>query len=97
MDIGTLIGLISSVAVIVTAVLSGFLIAIGGTLAATLIKFPIATFATALEDGTKAAFIDRGDDSQALILTAGGLTENAFLRRGRSTVAALLVNEARRK
>ena len=109
MDIGTLIGLISGVAVIVIAVLSGsdfwiflnlpgFLIVIGGTFAATLIKFPIATFATALADGTKAAFIDRGDDSQALIRTAGELAEkvrkagllsledepieNAFLRRG---------------
>ena len=109
MDIGTLIGLISGVAVIAVAVLfgsdfwiflnlPGFLIVIGGTFAATLIKFPIATFATALVDGTKAAFIDRGDDSQELIRTAGALAEkvrkagllslenepieNAFLRRG---------------
>jgi len=109
MDIGALIGLISGVAVIVIAVLSGsdlwiflnlpgFLIVIGGTFAATLIKLPIATFATALADGTKAAFIDRGADSQALIRTAGELAEkvrkagllsledepieNAFLRRG---------------
>ena len=99
MDIGTLIGLISGGAVIAVAVLfgsdfwiflnlPGFLIVIGGTFAATLIKFPIATFATALVDGTKAAFIDRGDDSQELIRTAGLLSlenepiENAFLRRG---------------
>ena len=109
MDLATLIGLISGVVVIGLAVavgsdlwiflnLPGFLIVLGGTFTATLIKFPVSTFLTALVDGTKAVFLERRDDSQELILTAGELAEkvrragllslenehidNVFLRKG---------------
>ena len=109
MDIATFLGLIVGVGVIGAAVmvgsdlgvflnLPGFLIVIGGTFAATLIKFPIANLAGALWDGIKVAFISRRTDAQQLIEQAGALATvarkkgvlaledqpigNAFMRKG---------------
>ena len=39
------------------------MIVIGGTFAATLIKFPISTCVSALVEGSKAVFVDRKEDS----------------------------------
>jgi len=109
MDVATFLGLIVGVGVIGAAVmvgsdlgvflnLPGFLIVIGGTFAATLIKFPIANLAGALWDGIKVAFISRRTDAQQLIEQAGALATvarkkgvlaledqpigNAFMRKG---------------
>ena len=39
--------------------LPGFMIVVGGTFAATLIKFPLTTCMSVFIDGIKAAFVDR--------------------------------------
>lgn len=109
MDIATFLGLIVGVGVIGAAVmvgsdlgvflnLPGFLIVVGGTFAATLIKFPISNLAGALWDGIKVAFISRRTDAQQLIEQAGQLATvarkkgvlaledqpigNSFMRKG---------------
>ncbi len=109
MDVATFLGLVVGVGVIGAAVvvgsdlgvflnLPGFLIVVGGTFAATLIKFPISNLAGALWDGIKVAFIARRTDAQQLIEQAGVLATvarkkgvlaledqpigNAFMRKG---------------
>ena len=78
MDIATLLGLIIGMAVVTAAILvgsdmwifinlPGFLIVIGGTFAATLIKFPLKTVFTAFRVGMHAAFIGDKDDPRSLI------------------------------
>ena len=78
MDIATLLGLIFGIVVVGYAVLSGsdlwlflnlpgFLIVVGGTFAATLIKFPLSNVFTALKTGTKAAFISDKESPRELI------------------------------
>ncbi len=78
MDIATLLGLIIGMAVVVAAILvgsdmwvflnlPGFLIVIGGTFAATLIKFPLKTVSTAFRVGIHAAFVGDKDDPKSLI------------------------------
>ena len=78
MDIATLLGLVIGMAVVAAAILvgsdmwiflnlPGFLIVIGGTFAATLIKFPLKTVFTAFRVGLHAAFIGDKDDPRSLI------------------------------
>ncbi len=78
MDIATLLGLLVGVIVVVLAVLAGsdfwvflnlpgFLIVIGGTFAATLVKFPITTVFVAFKVGVKAAFQNGDNDARAII------------------------------
>ncbi len=78
MDLATLIGLISGIAIITAAVLDGaaldtfinlpgVMIVLGGTLAAVLIKFPLKTSLRAWKNGLAAAFFDRHESSPELI------------------------------
>ncbi len=78
MDIATLLGLIIGMAVVAAAILvgsdmwiflnlPGFLIVVGGTFAATLIKFPIKTVFTAFRVGLHAAFVGDTDNPRDLI------------------------------
>ena len=109
MDFATLLSLFVGIIVIALAVttgsdltifanLPGFMIVIGGTFAATLIKFPLATCFHALVDGTRAVFRDRKEGSANLVAEIGQLAalaqkdgllsldkrpiKNAFLRKG---------------
>jgi chemotaxis protein MotA len=109
MDFATLLGLFVGIVVIGLAVttgsdltmfanLPGFMIVVGGTFAATLIKFPLATCYHALVDGTAAVFRDRKEGSVKLVAEIGALAalaqkdgllsldkrpiKNAFLRKG---------------
>ena len=78
MDIATLIGLVLGMAVVALAVLTesdfwvflnlpGFLIVMGGTFAATLIKFPISKVFVAFRVGVAAAFRNEHDDAPEII------------------------------
>lgn len=91
MDIATLLGLIFGIAVVTFAVLSGsdlwlflnlpgFLIVVGGTFAATLIKFPLSSVFTALRIGIKAAFVSVKESPRELIDTALDLAKK--VRKG---------------
>ena len=109
MDVATLLGLFVGIVVIALAIatgsdltifvnLPGFMIVIGGTFAATLIKFPVATCVHALVDGTKVVFRDRKEGPTDLVAEIGDLAalarregilslerrpiKNAFLRKG---------------
>ena len=109
MDFATVLGLLVGVIVVSLAVatdasltiflnLPGFMIVIGGTFAATLIKFPISTCVSALVEGSKAVFVDRKEDSARLVAQANELAalsrkdgllslekqpiRNAFMRKG---------------
>ena len=84
MDFATVLGLLVGVIVVSLAVatdasltiflnLPGFMIVIGGTFAATLIKFPISTCVSALVEGSKAVFVDRKEDSARLVAQANEL------------------------
>lgn len=108
MDLATLIGLLGAVIVIVSSVLIGgsaptffnipsLLIVIGGTIMATLIKFPLGHFLNAFKVGAK-AFSHKSEDPIALITEAVELAsvarkqgllalegvdvQNEFLQRG---------------
>ena len=78
MDIATLLGLVMGTGVVVAAILvgsdliiflnlPGFLIVVGGTFAATLVKFPISKVFVALKVGMKAAFTVDQNDALSLI------------------------------
>ena len=78
MDISTLLGLFFGVGVVAMAVLSGsdlwlflnlpgFLIVIGGTFAATLIKFPLRDVFVAFKTGSRAAFVLDKENPRELI------------------------------
>jgi len=109
MDIATLLGLIGGTGVVVAAILvgsdmwvflnlPGFLIVIGGTFAATLIRFPIHQVFIAFRVGVHAAFVGDKDDPLELVAQAlklakksrkGGLLalegfdiKNAFMKKG---------------
>ncbi len=109
MDIATLLGLVMGTGVVVAAILvgsdlfiflnlPGFLIVIGGTLAATLVKFPISKVFVAFKVGAVAAFVSDKQDALSLVEFAielakksrkGGLLalegvdiENKFFKKG---------------
>ena len=78
MDIATLLGLIIGVTVVTLAIMTGsdlwiflnlpgFLIVIGGTFAATLIKFPISGVFVAFFVGVKAAFVNENETPREII------------------------------
>lgn len=78
MDLGTLIGILSGFAIILTAILIGsdigiffnipsILIVFGGTIAATLIKFPLSDVMTSFKTGVRIAFKNVENDPQALV------------------------------
>jgi len=86
MDFATLIGLISGIAVIGFAVASasdfliflnlpGFLIVIGGTTAAMLIKFPLKICIHSFGAGVRTAFIDRSERPEEIIALATKLSK----------------------
>ena len=88
MDITTVLGLIIGVVVVTLAILTGsdlyiflnlpgFLIVIGGTFAATLIKFPLSGMFIAFTVGIKAAFVNEHDNPRELIDLAIRLTKRA--------------------
>jgi len=90
MDLATLLGLIAAFGVIVAAVsigggvelfvnLPGLLIVVGGTIGATLVKFPLGTFVGAFKVALK-AFLHRNETPGELIEEALALAEEA--RRG---------------
>jgi chemotaxis protein MotA len=77
-DIATLLGLIIGVTVVTLAIMTGseltiflnlpgFLIVIGGTFAATLIKFPISGVFVAFFVGIKAAFVNENESPREII------------------------------
>ncbi len=87
MDLATLLGLISGIGVIVGAIAVGgslllfvnapsMIIVLGGTIAATLIKFPLNTFLGAFKVATR-AFRSKADDPNALIKEALQLSQVA--------------------
>ncbi len=78
MDIATLLGLIIGVTVVTLAIMTGsdlwiflnlpgFLIVVGGTFAATLIKFPISGVFVAFFVGVKAAFVNEKETPREII------------------------------
>jgi len=86
LDFATLAGLISGIAVITAAVssgsdftvfinLPGFLIVVGGTTAAVLIKFPLRVCIESFWTGLKTAFIDRSEKVEQLISIAAELSD----------------------
>lgn len=84
MDLATIIGLVFGLVIIGLAVISGgspdqfvnlpgVLIVVGGTLAATFIKFPARDCLTAFRTGMRAAFFDRQQKPGELIVEANRL------------------------
>ncbi len=78
MDIATLLGLIIGVSVVTLAIMTGselsiflnlpgFLIVIGGTFAATLMKFPISGVFVAFFVGIKAAFVHEHESPREIV------------------------------
>ena len=87
-DFATLIGLIVGVIVVVAAILvgsgldiflnlPGFLIVVGGTMAATFVKFPLNKVFIALKTGGQTAVMNVQQDPRALIDTSLKLAEIA--------------------
>ena len=88
MDITTVLGLIIGIVVVTLAILAGsdlyiflnlpgFLIVLGGTFAATLIKFPLSGMFIAFTVGIKAAFVNEHDNPRELIDLAIRLSKRA--------------------
>jgi chemotaxis protein MotA len=88
LDITTVLGLIIGIVVVTLAILTGsdlwiflnlpgFLIVIGGTFAATLIKFPLSGMFVAFTVGVKAAFVNEHDNPRELIDLSIRLTKRA--------------------
>jgi chemotaxis protein MotA len=88
LDITTVLGLIIGIVVVAVAILTGsdlwiflnlpgFLIVIGGTFAATLIKFPLSGMFVAFTVGIKAAFVNEHDNPRELIDLSIRLTKRA--------------------
>jgi chemotaxis protein MotA len=88
LDITTVLGLIIGIVVVTLAILTGsdlwiflnlpgFLIVIGGTFAATLIKFPLSGMFVAFTVGIKAAFVNEHDNPRELIDLSIRLTKRA--------------------
>ena len=95
MDITTLVGLFIGITVVLLAVMTGsnlfiffnipgLLIVLGGTFAATLIKFPMKIVFSAFATGVKAAFVNEKEDIQTLI---GNCVELAKLSRANGVLA----------
>lgn len=109
MDIATLLGLVMGMGVVIAAILvgsdlyiflnlPGFLIVFAGTMAATLIKFPLSKVFVAFKVGAGAAFMADKEDALSLVEFAielaqksrkGGLLalegvdiENGFFKKG---------------
>lgn len=81
MDFGTLAGLLVGITVVTAAISTGsnlgiflngpgFLIVVGGTFAATMVKFPISGVFVALPVGFKAAFVNEKEDARDFIKQA---------------------------
>ncbi|MBL6946222.1 MAG: MotA/TolQ/ExbB proton channel family protein [Rhodospirillales bacterium] len=88
MDITTILGLIIGIIVVTLAIMTGselsiflnlpgILIVLGGTFAATLIKFPLYNVFVAFTVGIRAAFVNEIDDPRQLINQAIRLTKVA--------------------
>ena len=88
MDFTTILGLVIGITVVTLAIMTGsdlhifvnmpsLLIVIGGTLAATLIKFPLVSVLIAFTVGVRAAFINEADNPRELIDLAIKLTKHA--------------------
>ena len=88
MDFATLIGLVVGLAVVVAAILigsgldlflnlPGFLIVVGGTLAATFVKFPLKNVFSALKTGANTALRNVYEDPHGLIDVSLELAETA--------------------
>ena len=88
MDFATLAGLFIGVTVVTLAILTGsdfaiflnlqgMLIVLGGTFAATMIKFPMSGFMTALPIGIKAAFTNDKTDPRDFIYQAVAMSKRA--------------------
>jgi len=88
MDFATLIGLVVGLAVVVAAILigsgldlflnmPGFLIVVGGTLAATFVKFPLQNVFSALKTGATTALKNVYEDPHGLIDVSLELAETA--------------------
>lgn len=88
MDITTIVGLITGIVVVTLAIMTGsdlaiflnlpgFLIVVGGTFAATLIKFPLYNVLVAFTVGIRAAFVNEIDEPRELINQAIRLTKYA--------------------
>ncbi|MBL6942570.1 MAG: flagellar motor protein PomA, partial [Rhodospirillales bacterium] len=86
MDIATLLGLVMGTGVVIAAILvgsdlviflnlPGFLIVVGGTFAATLVKFPISKVFVAFKVGMKAAFTVDQNDALSLVEIAISLAK----------------------
>jgi chemotaxis protein MotA len=88
MDIGTIIGLLFGVTVVSLAILTGsdftiflnmpgFLIVVGGTFAATMIKFPLSGVFISMPVGLKAAFMNEKEKPRDYITLAVKLVKKA--------------------
>ncbi|MFC1673403.1 MotA/TolQ/ExbB proton channel family protein [Pseudomonadota bacterium] len=88
MDFATLIGLVVGIAVVIAAILigsgldlflnlPGFLIVVGGTLAATFVKFPMKNVFSALKTGASSAVKNVYEDPRGLIDVSLELAETA--------------------
>lgn len=85
MDFATLVGLVAGIAIILLAIFSspvdpsaffnlpGLLIVLGGTMAATLIKFPLKDCIRSFGLALKSAFVDSTDAPKNLIAEADRL------------------------
>ncbi|MCW8951420.1 MAG: MotA/TolQ/ExbB proton channel family protein, partial [Rhodospirillales bacterium] len=91
MDFATLVGLVSGVGVVVLAIatgsdlgiflnLTGILIVLGGTFAATLIKFPLTSVFGAFKLAVMTAFIEQGQNPRILVEVAEELAQR--VRKG---------------
>jgi len=100
MDITTLLGLVIGITVVALAVMTGsdmwifinipgFLIVLGGTFAATLIKFPLSTVFVALRLGVKAAFVNEKSRPRELLDT---ILDCAKLMRKEGPMALSQIN-----
>jgi len=87
-DITTILGLIIGITVVTLAIMTGsdlhifaslpsILIVVGGTMAATLIKFPLVSVLVAFTVGIRAAFVNEADNPRELIDLAIKLTKHA--------------------
>jgi chemotaxis protein MotA len=88
MDLGTIIGMVVGITVVVLAILSGsdasifintpgLLIVVGGTFASTLIKFPVGAVFSAIPTGVKLAFVNEKEKPKDHIKTSLELADIA--------------------
>lgn len=89
MDIGSLIGLLLSFAVVIAAAIfmgvngamfldmGAIILIFGGTFGATLLSFPLPIFLTAIVSGAKNVFLTKSENPDELIKTLVGFAEKA--------------------